>query len=89
MTMHQILSLIRFNSVIDSCAIFDHESIMEYLEKEGYFIIEFGRYHITPKGLQALRTLESQGIHSELIPHTADMDCDLPFNCHTAGVVYA
>lgn len=88
MTMHQILSLIRFNSVIDSCAIFDHEPIMEYLEKEGYFIIEFGRYYITPKGLQALRTMETQGIESHLVKLEGDYD-DLPFNCYTVGHVYA
>ena len=89
MTMHQILNLIRFNSVIDSCAIFDHEPIMEHLEKEGYFIIEFGRYRITPKGLQALRTLETQGIESHLVKLEGDDYDDLPFNCYTVGHVYA
>lgn len=88
MTMHQILSLIRFNSILDSCAIFDHESIMEHLEKEGYFVIELGRYRITPKGLQALRTLETQGIESYLVK-LEDGYADLPFNCHTVGHVYA
>ena len=88
MTMHQILSLIRFNSIIDSCDIFDHESIMEHLEKEGYFIIELGRYHITPKGLQALRTLETQGIESHLVKLEGGY-ADLPFNCYTVGHVYA
>lgn len=88
MTMHQILSLIRFNSIIDSCAIFDHESIMEYLEKEGYFVIELGRYRITPKGLQALRTLETQGIESYLVKLEGGY-ADLPFNCYTVGHVYA
>lgn len=88
MTMHQILSLIRFNSILDSCAIFDHESIMEHLEKEGYFVIELGRYRITPKGLQALRTLETQGIESYLVKLEGGY-ADLPFNCYTAGHVYA
>jgi hypothetical protein len=88
MTMHQILSLIRFNSILDSCAIFDHESIMEYLEKEGYFVIELGRYRITPKGLQALRTLETQGIESYLVKLEGGY-ADLPFNCYTVGHVYA
>lgn len=88
MTMHQILNLIRFNSIIDSCVIFDHESIMEHLMKEGYFIIEFGRYHITPKGLQALRTLETQGIESYLVKLEGGY-ADLPFNCYTVGHVYA
>ena len=88
MTMHQILNLIRFNSILDSCAIFDHESIMEYLEKEGYFVIELGRYRITPKGLQALRTLETQGIESYPVKLEGGYD-DLPFNCHTVGHVYA
>lgn len=88
MTMHQILSLIRFNSIIDSCAIFDHASIMEYLEKEGYFVIELGRYRITPKGLQALRTLETQGIESYLVKLEGGY-ADLPFNCYTVGHVYA
>lgn len=88
MTMHQILNLIRFNSILDSCAIFDHESIMEYLEKEGYFVIELGRYRITPKGLQALRTLETQGIESYLVKLEGGY-ADLPFNCYTVGHVYA
>lgn len=88
MTMHQILSLIRFNSILDSCAIFNHESIMEHLEKEGYFVIELGRYRITPKGLQALRTLETQGIESYLVKLEGGY-ADLPFNCHTVGHVYA
>lgn len=88
MTMHQILSLIRFNSILDSCAIFDHESIMEYLEKEGYFVIELGRYRITPKGLQALRTLKTQGIESYLVKLEGGY-ADLPFNCYTVGHVYA
>lgn len=88
MTMHQILNLIRFNSILDSCAIFDHESIMEYLEKEGYFVIELGRYCITPKGLQALRTLETQGIESYLVKLEGGY-ADLPFNCYTVGHVYA
>lgn len=88
MTMHQILSLIRFNSILDSCAIFDHESIMEHLEKEGYFVIELGRYRITPKGLQALRTLETQGIESYLVKLEGGY-ADLPFNCYTVGHVYA
>lgn len=88
MTMHQILNLIRFNSILDSCAIFDHESIMEYLEKEGYFVIELGRYRITPKGLQALRTLETQGIESYLVKLDGGY-ADLPFNCYTVGHVYA
>lgn len=88
MTMHQILSLIRFNSILDSCAIFDHESIMEHLEKEGYFVIELGRYRITPKGLQALRTLETQGIESYLVKLEGGY-ADLPFNSHTVGHVYA
>lgn len=88
MTMHQILNLIRFNSIIDSCAIFDHESVMEYLEKERYFIIELGRYHITPKGLQALRTLETQGIESHLVKLEGGY-ADLPYNCYTVGHVYA
>lgn len=88
MTMHQILSLIRFNSIIDSCDIFDHESIMKYLGKEGYFVIELGRYRITPKGLQALRTLETQGIESYLVKLEGGY-ADLPFNCYTVGHVYA
>lgn len=88
MTMHQILSLIRFNSILDSCAIFYHESIMEHLEKEGYFVIELGRYRITPKGLQAIRTLETQGIESYLVKLEGGYD-DLPFNCYTVGHVYA
>lgn len=88
MTMHQILSLIRFNSILDSCAIFDHEYIMEYLEKEGYFIIELGRYRITPKGLQALRILETQGIESHLVKLEGGY-AELPFNCYTVGHVYA
>ena len=88
MTMHQILSLIRFNSILDSCAIFNHESIMEHLEKEGYFVIELGRYRITPKGLQALRTLETQGIESYLVKLEGGYD-DLPFNYYTVGHVYA
>ena len=88
MTMHQILNLIRFNTIIDSGALFDHESIMEHLEKEGYFIIELGRYHITPKGLQALRTLETQGIESHLVKLEGGYT-DLPFNCFTVGHVYA
>ena len=88
MTMQQILNLIRFNSILDSCAIFDHESIMEYLEKEGYFVIELGRYRITPKGLQALRTLETQGIESYLVKLEGGY-ADLPFNCYTVGHVYA
>lgn len=88
MTMHQVLSLIRFNSILDSCAIFDHESIMEHLEKEGYFVIELGRYRITPKGLQALRTLETQGIESYLVKLEGGY-ADLPFNYHTMGHVYA
>lgn len=88
MTMHQILSLIRFNSILDSCAIFDHESIMEHPEKEGYFVIELGRYRITPKGLQALRTLETQGIESYLVKLEGGYD-GLPFNCYTVGHVYA
>lgn len=88
MTMHQILNLIRFNSILDSCAIFDHESIMEYLEKECYFVIELGRYRITPKGLQALRTLETQGIESYLVKLEGGY-ADLPFNCYTVGHVYA
>ena len=88
MTTHQILNLIRFNSIIDSCAIFDHESIIEHLEKERYFITELGRYHITPKGLQALRTLETQGIESHLVKLEGG-DADLPFNCYTVGHVYA
>lgn len=88
MTMHQILSLIRFNSILDSCAIFDHESIMEHLEKEGYFMIELGRYRITPKGLQALRTLETQGIESYPVKLEGCYD-DLPFNYYTVGHVYA
>ena len=88
MTMHQILNLIRFNSILDSCAIFDHESIMEYLEKEGYFVIELGRYRITPTGLQALRTLETQGIESYLVKLDGGYT-DLPFNCYTVGHVYA
>ena len=88
MTMHQILNLIRFNSIIDSCAIFDHESIIEHLEKERYFITELGRYHITPKGLQALRTLETQGIESHLVKLEGGY-ADLPFNCYTVGHVYA
>lgn len=88
MTMHQILNLIRFNSILDSCAVFDHESIMEYLEKEGYFVIELGRYRITPKGLQALRTLETQGIESYLVKLEGGY-ADLPFNCYTVGHVYA
>ena len=88
MTMHQILSLIRFNSILDSYAIFDHESIMEHLEKEGYFVIELGRYRITPKGLQALRTLETQGIESYLVKLEGGYD-DLPFNCYIVGHVYA
>lgn len=89
MTVHQILSLIKLNSVLDSSPLFKGVPIINHLHKEGMFVVELGRYWITTEGLQALRTLESQGIHSELIPHTADMDCDLPFNCHTAGVVYA
>lgn len=89
MTVHQILSLIKLNSVHDSSPLFEGEFIINHLHKAGLFVVELGRYWITTEGLQALRTLESQGIHSELIPHTADMDCDLPFNCHTAGVVYA
>lgn len=88
MTMHQILNLIRFNSILDSCAIFDHESIMEHLEKEGYFVIELGRYRITPKGLQALRTLGTQGIESYLVKLEGGY-ADLPFNCYTVGHVYA
>ena len=88
MTMHQILNLIRFNSIIDSSAIFDHESVIEHLEKERYFITELGRYHITPKGLQALRTLETQGIESHLVK-LEDDQADLPFNCYTVGHVYA
>lgn len=88
MTMHQILSLIRFNSIIDSCAIFDHEPIMEHLRKEGYFVIELGRYRITPKGLQALRTMESQGIESYLVKLEGGY-ADLPYNCYTVGHVYA
>ena len=88
MTMHQILNLIRFNSILDSCAIFNHESIMEYLEKEGYFVIELGRYRITPKGLQALRTLETQGVASYLVKLEGSY-VDLPFNCYTVGHVYA
>ena len=89
MTVHQILSLIKLNSVLDSSPLFAGVSIINHLHKEGLFVVELGRYWITTEGLQALRTLESQGIHSELIPHTVDMDCDLPFNCHTAGVTYA
>ena len=89
MTVHQILSLIKLNSVHDSSPLFEGVFIINHLHKAGLFVVELGRYWITTEGLQALRTLESQGIHSELIPHTADMDCDLPFNCHTAGVVYA
>ena len=88
MTMHQILSLIRFDSILDSCAVFDHEPIMEYLEKEGYYITELGRYHITPKGLQALRTMETQGIESHLVKLEGGY-ADLPFNCYTVGHVYA
>ncbi len=88
MTMHQILSLIRFNSIIDSCDIFDHEPIMEYLRKEGYYVIELGRYRITPKGLQALRTMETQGIESYLVKLEGGY-ADLPFNCYTVGHVYA
>lgn len=88
MTTHQILNLIRFNFILDSCAIFAHESIMEYLEKEGYFVIELGRYRITPKGLQALRTLETQGIESSLVKLEGGY-ADLPFNCYTVGHVYA
>ena len=89
MTTHQILNLIRFNSIIDSCAIFDHESIIEHLEKERYFITELGRYYITPKGLQALRTLETQGIESYLVKLEGDDYADIPFNCYTVGHVYA
>ena len=88
MTMHQILNLIRFNSVINSSAIFDHESVIEHLEKERYFITELGRYHITPKGLQALRTMETQGIESHLVKLEGGY-ADLPFNCYTVGHVYA
>ena len=74
--------------MMDSWSKMAQESMTEWLEKKGYFIIEFGRYHITPKGLQALRTMETQGIESHLVKLEGDY-ADLPFNCYTVGHVYA
>ena len=88
MTIHQILSLIRFTSILASCDIFDHEPIMESLRKEGYYVIELGRYRSTPKGLQGLRTMESQGIESYLVKLEGGY-ADLPYNSYTVGHGYA
>ena len=87
MTMHQILNLIRFNSILETSAIFDGESIMPHLKQWGFYDIELGRYILKPKGLNALKTLESQGIESTLVKLEGDYE-DLPFNCYTVGHIY-